>query len=75
MPTQTTAKAFKVTEQNREFLQSFIQEPITDNIKYILASSEGYLLFDQEPSHLDQHGHLRVSKTLIVTYYDIEYDG
>lgn len=69
-----TAKAFRMNGTNREFIQSFIVEQIPEDTKFVLASSEGYLFFNEEPS-LSVDGQLRMPRMMIVSYYDIEYES
>jgi len=69
------AKAIRVTDTSREFLQNFIVEQIPEDTKYLLASSEGYLFFNEEPGHLTDDGHIRIPKFLMLSYYDIEYES
>ena len=67
-------KAFRVTDTTREFLQNFIVEPIPEDTKYVLASSEGYMFFDEDPGLSAEEGHLRIPRMIVLSYYDIEYE-
>lgn len=69
-----TAKAFRMNDANREFMQNFIVEQIPEDTKFLLASSEGYLFFNEEPP-LFVDGHLRMPRMMILSYYDIEYES
>lgn len=69
------AKAFRVTDSSREFLQNFIVEPIPADTKFVLASSEGYLFFNQDPGALDEKGKFRMPHFTMLSYYDIEYES
>jgi hypothetical protein len=69
------AKAFRVTESSREILQCFIVEEIPEDTKFVLASSEGYLFFNEEiPLITPGHG-FRVPTLTMLSYFDIEYES
>ena len=74
MTTMIKAKAFRVTDASREILQNFIVEPIPEGTKYVLASSEGYLFFDEEPAPHNA-GVIRMPKFAMLSSYDIEYES
>lgn len=75
MTTVVKARAFRVTESSLPTLQCFIKEPIPEGTKYILASSEGYLFFDQEPAWKSEAGTFRIPHLTMLSYYDIEYEN
>ena len=68
------AKAFRVTENSREILQCFIVEQIPEDTKYVLASSEGYLFFNEEVPMINADGGFRFPKLTMLSYYEIEYE-
>lgn len=70
-----TAKAFRVTDSSRELLQSFIQEQIPAETKYVLASPEGYLFFNEEPALVSGDGHIRIPSLTMLSYYTIQYES
>jgi len=69
------AKAFRVTEFSRPILQCFIQEPIPEDTKFVLASSEGFLFFNEEPGAVDENGKFRMPQMTVLSYFDIKYDN
>lgn len=72
--TTVNAKAFRVTDTSREILQNFIVEQIPEDTKFVLASSEGYLFFEEEIPIVTDTG-FRMPKMTILSYYDIEYES
>lgn len=68
------AKAFRVTEHSLPILQCFIVEPIPEDTKYVLASSEGYLFFNEAPSMISESGEIRLPHMTFLSYYDIQYE-
>lgn len=69
------AKAFRVTETSRPILQNFIVEEIPEDTKFILASSEGYLFFNEEIPIVKEGGGFRLPRMAILSYYELEYEG
>lgn len=71
------AKAFRVTETSREILQSFIVEQIPEDTKYVLASSEGYLFFNEDPGFLSakSYADFRLPRMAMLSYYEIQYES
>lgn len=68
------AKAFRMTDQSREILQCFIQEQIPEDTKYVLASPEGYLFFNEDIPIIAEGG-IRIPQMTVLSYYDIEYES
>lgn len=73
--TTVNAKAFRVTDTSREILQNFIVETIPEDTKFILASSEGYLFFNEEISITAEDGSFRIPRLAILSYYEIQYEN
>jgi type IV secretory pathway protease TraF len=69
------AKAFRVTESSLPILQCFIVEQIPPETKFILASSEGYLFFNEEIPMIDEAGGLRFPKMTVLSYYEVPYEN
>lgn len=67
------AKAFRVTETSRLILQCFIVEEIPADTKFILASSEGYLFFNEDIPMVGENFMIRMPHMTLLSYYDIEY--
>lgn len=73
--TTVHAKAFRITEHSREIVQCFIPEPIPEDTKFILTSSEGYVFFDEELPVRPEPGVIRIPHMTMLSYYDIDYES
>lgn len=71
--TRTKGKVFRVTDRSKEILQLFIKEPIAENIKSILVTDEGYLMFEEELPR-DPY-FVPINHIAMLSYYDFEYDA
>lgn len=69
------ARAFRVTDASLPTLQCFIKEKIPEGTKYVLASPEGYIFFDEEPAWQSETGVIRIPQFAMLSYYDIEYES
>ena len=74
--TNANAKAFRVTDSSREILQSFVVEQIPEDCKFVLASPEGYLFFNEEIGMFDPaDATIRFPHLAVLSYYNIQYEA